>query len=38
MAAMLRIVEYIHRLVPEHRLYIRQYTRGISETVLYATI
>lgn len=35
---MLRIVEYIHELVPEYKLYIRAHTMGIAETVLYAVI
>lgn len=35
---MIRIAEYIHMLVPEYRLYVRQHTQFVTETVLYATI
>ena len=35
---MLRIIEYIHELVPEYRLYVRAHTMGIAETILYAFI
>lgn len=35
---MLRIPEYIHELVPEYRLYVRQYRSNGTETVLYAVI
>lgn len=35
---MIRIPEYIHELVPEYRLYIRQHTMHAGETVLYALI
>jgi FkbM family methyltransferase len=34
---MIRIPEYIHNLVPEYKLYVRQYDL-FSETVLYATL
>lgn len=27
---------YIHKLVPEYKLYIRHHTKGVAETVLYA--
>jgi len=34
---MIRIAEYIHDLLPEHKLYVRQhYKYSITETVLYA--
>ncbi len=35
---MLRIPEYIHELVPEYKLYVRQYRNNGTETVLYAVI
>lgn len=35
---MIRIAEYIHELVPEYKLYIRQHTRHGPDTVLYAVI
>lgn len=35
---MLRIAEYIHELVPEYKLFVRQHTNGVNETVLYATL
>lgn len=35
---MIRLIEYIHELVPEYRLYVRQHTRRNHETVLYAVI
>lgn len=33
---MLEIIRYIHKIVPEYSLYVRQYSNGIGETVLYA--
>lgn len=33
---MLEIMKYIHQLVPEYRLYVRQHTDTWIETVLYA--
>lgn len=33
---MLGIIEYIHRLVPEYKLYVRHHSRNAVETVLYA--
>ena len=33
---MLTIIEYVHRLLPDYRLYVRHHTRKIYETVLYA--
>lgn len=33
---MLRIIEYVHELVPEYRLYVRHHTNIEIETVLYA--
>lgn len=33
---MLRIAEWIHEMVPEYKLYVRQHTRRNHETVLYA--
>lgn len=35
---MIRLIEYIHELVPEYRLFIRAHTMGIAETILYAVI
>lgn len=35
---MIRIIEYVHELVPEYRLYVRHHSRGKVETVLYAVI
>ncbi len=35
---MLRLAEYIHKLVPEYRLFIRAHRPGIAETVLYAIV
>ena len=35
---MLRLIEYIHRLVPEYKLYVRHHSRSEVETVLYAVI
>lgn len=33
---MIRIIEYIHELVPEYKLYVRHHSRSSVETVLYA--
>lgn len=33
---MIRIVEYVHELAPEYKLYIRHHKRDAGETVLYA--
>ena len=33
---MLEIIRYIHKIVPEYSLYVRQHSNGIGETVLYA--
>lgn len=35
---MVRIIEYIHELVPEYKLYVRHHTGGWMETVVYAVI
>jgi FkbM family methyltransferase len=35
---MLRLIEYIHGLVPEYKLYVRHHSRSEVETVLYAII
>ncbi len=35
---MLSIIEYVHELVPEYRLHVRQHSLFAAETVLYATI
>ena len=35
---MIRIVEWIHQLVPEYKLHIRQHSNCFCETVLYATL
>ncbi len=35
---MVRIVEWVHELVPDYKLYIRQHTRRNHETVLYAIV
>ena len=35
---MIRIIEYIHSLVPEYRLYVRHHTRSSTETVVYAVV
>lgn len=35
---MLRIVEYIHELVPEYQLYVRHHSRSNVETVVYAVV
>lgn len=33
---MLEIIKYIHQLVPEYKLYVRQHTNDLFDTVLYA--
>lgn len=33
---MIDIAEYIHQLIPEHKLYIRHHTCNLGDTVLYA--
>lgn len=33
---MLRIIEYIHSIVPEYKLYVRHHSAYVAETVLYA--
>ncbi len=35
---MVEIIKYIHQLVPEYRLYVRQHSDSYIETVLYAVI
>lgn len=35
---MLKIIDYIHELVPEYRLYVRHHSTGLIETVLYAVL
>jgi len=35
---MISIAEYIHKLVPEYKLYVRHHGVGYLETVLYATV
>ena len=35
---MIRLVEYVHELVPEYKLYVRHHTRRKHETVLYAVM
>lgn len=35
---MIRIAEWIHQLVPEYKLYVRQHSNCFCETVLYATM
>ena len=35
---MIDIAEWIHTVVPEYRLFVRQHSWEITETVLYATI
>ena len=34
----LRLIEYIHDLVPEYHFYIRQHSKLLNETVLYAIL
>ena len=33
---MLRIIEYVHNMVPDYSLYVRHHSRAYNETVLYA--
>lgn len=35
---MIRLIEYIHQLVPEYRLYVRAHTMGTAETIMYAMV
>lgn len=35
---MVRIIEYIHQLVPEYKLYVRHHTYEMDQTVLYAVL
>ncbi len=35
---MVRLIEYVHELVPEYKLYVRHHSRSDVETVLYAII
>lgn len=35
---MIRLIKYIHELVPEYRLYVRHHSRSNLETVLYAIV
>ncbi len=35
---MVQIIEYVHELVPEYKLYVRHHSRNENETVLYAVI
>lgn len=35
---MIRIVEWVHRIVPEYKLYIRHHSVSTNETVLYAIL
>lgn len=35
---MLRLIELVHKLVPDYHLYIRQHSNSVCETVLYACI
>ncbi len=35
---MLRLIELVHELVPEYRLFVRQHSNSIGETVLYAVL
>ncbi len=35
---MIRLIEYIHSIVPDYRLYVRAHIMGIAETILYAMI
>ena len=32
----IRLIEYIHELVPEYKLYVRRHSKGGHETVVYA--
>ena len=33
---MVRLIEYVHNLVPEYKLYVRHHSKNSAETVLYA--
>lgn len=35
---MVRLIEYVHELVPEYRLYVRHHSKSEVETVLYAVL
>ena len=35
---MIRLIEYIHELIPEYKLYVRAHTMGIAESILYAYV
>lgn len=35
---MIRLIEYIHEIVPEYKLYVRHHSKGKVETVLYAIV
>lgn len=35
---MLQIIEYVHMLVPEYKLYVRHHSEFVGETVLYAVM
>lgn len=35
---MLRLIKLVHEMVPEYKLYVRQHTNALCETVLYACI
>lgn len=35
---MIRIIEYVHKLVPEYQLYVRHHSKSEVETVLYAVM
>lgn len=35
---MLEIIQYIHSLVPEYKLFVRQHANSYNETVLYAVV
>ena len=34
---MLAIMDYLHQLVPEYRFWLRHYSVGYTDTVLYAS-
>ena len=35
---MLAIMDYLHELVPEYRFWLRHYSIGVADTVLYASV
>lgn len=35
---MIRIIEHIHELVPEYRLYVRHHSKSNVETLVYAVV